>query len=239
MKTLLNGYFYIPDLEVNTLKVELLFDDPALEGDQVGESSPYTTITRWPDGIKNVLDLNFVSNSDWYGTGESYWIENGLYEAYLADVNADKVVNTLDLLQVSKEPYGVEGSYITDLTGVTIEFDNGTVSEPDEDGYVSIPEGATSFYVKKNGAEIGALISFFKLPILTLNVDKTVGYVGDPFTFSGTLTSNGSPVSGSTVTLYKNSDAVGSDITDENGAYSIIWIADSVGEFNFYTKAQV
>lgn len=75
---------------------------------------------------------------------------------------------------------------------------------------------------------------------LTLSVDKEQGYVGDTFVFSGVLTSNGTPISGATVTLYKNeTEEVGTDVTDDDGSYSIYWVADAVGTFNFHSETTV
>jgi hypothetical protein len=73
---------------------------------------------------------------------------------------------------------------------------------------------------------------------LTLNVDKTSGYVGDVFTFTGTLTQNGTPISGATVTLYKDDMALSpSTTTDANGNYAFQWVADTPGNHSFYAEA--
>lgn len=73
---------------------------------------------------------------------------------------------------------------------------------------------------------------------LTINVDKTTGYIDETFVFYGTLTQNGTPISGATVTLYKNNVSTGlTDVTDESGNYSIPWTADEVGSHNFFTEA--
>ena len=243
MKTQVNGYFYIPTLgpfaggetgPPKSLKIEFLFDDPGLEGDQTGGTSPYPEIGNWPDAFVDVMDLNFVSG--YYGAkeGDSNW-------DYMADIIADKFVDIMDINTASGN-YGNSGTYITDLSGVTVEFDTGDVKTPDADGFVGIPDGATYFYVKKNGSAIGALITFWKEPLvayeLTINVDKTKGYIDETFTFSGTLTENGTPISGATVTLYKDNVSTGlTDVTDENGNYSIPWTADEIGSHEFYTEA--
>jgi len=238
LKTRTNGYFYIPNLAVKTLKVDLLFSDSGFEGDQTGGSSPYTTIDEWPDGKVGLPDLTLINAA--YGTTEGESDFN-----YMADVDADKKVGLSDQTIVSSN-YGNSGDfnqiYSTDLTGVTIEFDTGDIGVPNEDGYVSIPPDATYFYVKKNGTPIGALITFYEEELvtynLTLEVDKTKGYVGDTFTFYGTLTGNGTPVPEATVTLYKNGVSTGlSDTTDVNGNYSISWQSDEIGSFSFYTEA--
>ncbi|RLI83298.1 hypothetical protein DRP04_01835 [Archaeoglobales archaeon] len=243
MKTRVDGYFYVPTLgpflggetgPPRSLKVELLFDDEGLEGDQTGGESPYPELAHWPDSKVDVRDANFISSV--YGTseGDTDW-------DYMGDINADKKVDVKDQYIVQGN-YGNVGTYITDLSGVTIEFDSGEVYEPDPDGFVNIPEGATSFYVKKNGAAIGALITFWKEPLvtytLTINVDKESGYVGDTFTFYGTLTENGNPVSGATVTLYKDDSSTDlTDVTGDDGSYSIQWVADQIGSHDFYTEA--
>jgi len=243
MKTRVNGYFYIPTLgpffggetgPPKSLKVELLFDDEGLEGDQTGGESPYPELTRWPDGKVDTKDQFFVSGKNGTSEGDVEW-------DYMADINADKKVDVKDTYIISGN-YGNVGTYITDLSGVTIEFDSGQVYEPNSDGFVNIPEGATSFYVKKNGVAIGALITFWKEPLvayaLTINVDKESGYVGDIFTFYGTLTQNGDPISGVTVTLYKDNTSTDlTDVTDDNGYYSIQWVADQIGSHSFYAEA--
>lgn len=73
---------------------------------------------------------------------------------------------------------------------------------------------------------------------LTINVDKESGYIGDAFTFYGTLTQDGTPISGATVTLYKDDVSTGlTAITNIYGNYSITWTADTVGNHTFYTEA--
>ena len=243
MKTRVDGYFYIPTLgpflggetgPPKSLKVELLFDDPGLEGDQQGATPPYTNLDVWPDGYVGIDDITWINEYFGNSEGDSGW-------NYMADVTADKYVG-IDDTTTASDNYGHQGTYITDLTGVTIEFDSGEVYEPDPDGFVNIPEDATSFHVKKNGVAMGALITFWKEPLvaysLTINVDKKSGYIGDTFTFYGILTQNGSPISGVTVTLYKDNASTDlTDVTDDNGHYSIQWVANQIGSHDFYTEA--
>jgi len=235
MKTRIDGYFYVPNLDVHTLKVELLFTDAELEGDQTGGTSPYPNITHYPDGNVDIYDQTLITGSA-YGTseGESGW-------EYMADINADKTVDIFDLTIVNNNYGKTGGVYDTDLTGVTIEFDTGDVNSPNSDGYVSIPSEAKYFYVKKNGNPIGALITFYTETLvtynLTINVDKDSGYINDVFTFTGVLTQDGTAISGATVTLYKDSTSIGSDTTKTDGSYQIQWIADSIGTYNFHTEA--
>jgi hypothetical protein len=73
---------------------------------------------------------------------------------------------------------------------------------------------------------------------LTLNVDKTSGYVGDIFTFTGNLTQNGTAIAGATVTLYKDNVALSpSTTTDQYGNYAFQWVADTPGNHSFYAEA--
>ncbi|MEM2386105.1 MAG: Ig-like domain-containing protein [Candidatus Bathyarchaeia archaeon] len=243
MKTRVNGYFYVPKLgpflggatgPPASMKIELLFSDSGIEGDQTGGTSPYPQLTTWPDGRVDAKDLGFVSAK--YGTveGHANW-------DYMADIAADKVCDSKDNAIVNRN-YGKVGSYITDLADVTVTFDTGEVYAPNAEGFVNIPSAANSFYVYKAGVAIGAMVTFWKEPAvtytLTLNVDKTSGYLGDVFTFTGTLTQNGTPVSGATVTLYKDDVALSPPtVTDEYGNYSFQWTADTAGNHSFYTVA--
>jgi len=72
---------------------------------------------------------------------------------------------------------------------------------------------------------------------LTLEVDKTEGYLGDTFTFSGTFMQDGTPVTGATVTLYRNTAVAGSAVTNGAGNYVIPWVADVEGFLSFHTEA--
>jgi hypothetical protein len=73
---------------------------------------------------------------------------------------------------------------------------------------------------------------------LTLNVDKSSGYVGDVFTFTGTLTQDSTPIAGATVTLYKDNVALSpSTTTDQYGNYAFQWVADTPGNHSFYAEA--
>lgn len=72
---------------------------------------------------------------------------------------------------------------------------------------------------------------------LTLQVDKTEGYLGDTFNFSGVFMQNGTPVPGGTVTLYMNTTVAGSAVTDGAGNYVIPWVANIEGFLSFHTEA--
>lgn len=72
---------------------------------------------------------------------------------------------------------------------------------------------------------------------LTINLDKTEGYLGDTFNFSGVFMQNGTPVPGGTVTLYRNTAVAGSAVTDGAGNYVIPWVANVEGFLSFHTEA--
>jgi hypothetical protein len=50
MKTRADGCFYVPTVTTGLLKIEMLFDDSGIEGDQTGGTSPYESIKSYPDG---------------------------------------------------------------------------------------------------------------------------------------------------------------------------------------------
>lgn len=152
MKTLTDGYFYVPNIPTDLLKVEMLFDNPDLVGDQIGGTSPYSTIQEYPDEKVSGYDLSFVASKFGLEEGMSGW-------SYMADVIPDKKVDGRDLTTVSKN-YGKTGTYITDLSGVTVTFNTGENRTPDVNGFVEMPQDATSFTVKRNGIPIGAMVIF-------------------------------------------------------------------------------
>ncbi len=160
MKTLTSGYFYMPNMALDLVKIELLFDNSNLVGDQTGGTSPYATITNYLDGTVDMRDLWFVSVK--FGRNEGHPEFD-----YMADIVPDRTIDMLDTWYVSKN-YGKYGTYITDLTGVTILFNTGEEKYPDSDGFVTIPQGAIGFNVTRSGILIGAMIIFYgpcKTPI--------------------------------------------------------------------------
>jgi hypothetical protein len=158
MKTLTNGYFYIPTPICTAsisdyLKIQELFNDTGLTGDQTGGNSPYPTIPNWPDGTVDILDAILISSCFGTQEGQTNW-------NYMADIVPDKVIDIYDAMQISIN-YGHTGTYITNLASVTVTFNTGQKESPDSYGFVAIPQGATSFNVTKNGSPIGALITFW------------------------------------------------------------------------------
>jgi hypothetical protein len=153
MKTRTDGYFYVPNVATGLLKIEMLFDNLDIVGDQTGGTSPYGTIATYPDGKVDVRDVSLVSSKYGFREGQSGW-------DYMADVYPDRKIDIQDTARVSAN-FGKFGTYITDLAGVTITFNTGQTISPDSYGCVGIPSGATSFTVKRNATPIGAMIIFW------------------------------------------------------------------------------
>jgi len=153
MKTRTDGYFYVPNIARAFLKIEMLFDD-TLVGDQTGGISPYETMSDYPDGIVELKDYFLLSEAFGAKEGDSHW-------NYMADVNPDGIVELVDYFVLSAH-YGNIGTYITGLTGVTVTFNTGEEISPDDYGFVTIPQDATSFTVKRYGNPIGAMVIFWQ-----------------------------------------------------------------------------
>jgi subtilisin family serine protease len=155
MKTLTNGYFYMPNVATDLLKIEMLFDNLNLTADQTGGTSPYATITNYPDGRIDIKDYVFIINK--YGLKEGLEGWN-----YMADVVPDRKIDIKDQVTVTKY-YGCHGTYPPlDLTGIAVIFNTSEVRTPDSYGFVEIPQDATSFTVKRYGNPIGAMVIFWE-----------------------------------------------------------------------------
>jgi len=135
------------------LRIELLFNNAHLEGDQTHTSPPYETISHWPSGTVDISDLVFVLGKVGTSEGSTGW-------DYMADVVPNKVVDVSDLAVVIDHIL-CSGNYITSLSGVTVLFNIGGEKSPDSDGFVTIPQDATNFTAKHNGNPIGAMITFW------------------------------------------------------------------------------
>ncbi|NWG11159.1 hypothetical protein HXY33_05350 [Candidatus Bathyarchaeota archaeon] len=154
LKTKTDGYFYIPNIPLTLLKIEMVFDNSNIVGDQTGGTSPYTMIPvpQYPDG--------YVNNKDALRVGSCFGATEGTLQwNYMADVNADKCINSKDSVLIGAN-FGKSGTYTTDLRDVTVLFNTGQEIAPDSNGYVTIPQDATSFTIKRNGNPIGATILF-------------------------------------------------------------------------------
>ena len=84
------------------------------------------------------------------------------------------------------------------------------------------------------------VITITASPNLNLLVDKTSGYPGDTFQFTGRyLDGDGTPLEGRIVTLYEGGSNVGTSLTrlpvGEWGPIS--WVAPAEGSYSFYAEA--
>jgi len=128
MKTGTDGYFYVPICSPSLLKIEMLFDD-TLVGDQTGGTSPYTDISDYPDTYVEMMDFFVVNAAFGSQEGSAKW-------NYMADVNSDGYIELMDSFVISQH-YGNHGTYITNLSTVTVTFDTGDVSSPDSNGFIN------------------------------------------------------------------------------------------------------
>jgi len=152
MKTKADGYFYVPNMAIDFLKIEKLFND-ILVGDQTGGISPYPDISDYPDTYVEMMDFFVVNAAFGSQEGSAKW-------NYMADVNSDGYIELMDSLAISQH-YGNHGTYLANLSNVTATFNTGTVSSPDSNGFITVPQNATSFTVKRYGSPIGAMIIFY------------------------------------------------------------------------------
>ena len=153
MKTRTDGWFYVPNVAADLLKIEMLFDDQDVVGDLTGGTSPYGGIS-YPDGIVNIYDVTTVTGHFGISEGDSNWY-------YMADIKPDRCIDIFDVTCVASN-FGKTGTYTTDLSGVTVTFDTGGEISPDSYDFVTIPQDATSFTVKRNGTPTGAMAIFYE-----------------------------------------------------------------------------
>jgi hypothetical protein len=153
MKTKTDGYFYVPIMPTSQFKIEMLFDNPNITGDQTGGISPYSSIKFYPDGKVDMRDISLVVAKFGAYEGQATW-------EYMADIFADRKVDMRDIA-IPISNFGKTGTYITDLTGVTVKFNTGEEVSPDINGFVTVPANATSFTVNRNGTAIGSMITFW------------------------------------------------------------------------------
>jgi len=161
MKTRTDGYFYVPNVATDSVRIEMLFDNRNITGDQTGGTSPYSSIQNYPDGkVDMINDIKFISGKFGVNEGASGW-------DYMADVVPSRRIDIFDT-RAAAINFGKSGTYINStnpqwLSGVSVVFSTGEEKSPDSDGFVTIPQGATSFTVKRNSTPIGAMIIFWEL----------------------------------------------------------------------------
>jgi hypothetical protein len=164
MKTQTNGCFYVPNetmITTNSLKVEMLFNDTVLSGDQTGGEgiSPYSNATEYPDGKVDGKDLTLIGANFGSYEGETAPV---LWD-YMADINADHHVDGKDLTIIAHN-FGKAPTYnyTYDLSGVNLVFNTGDVKSCDANGFVTIPLGAMNFTIKQNNTQTGAMVTFWE-----------------------------------------------------------------------------
>lgn len=162
MKTRIYGNFYVPNLpNINTIKIELWSNDTnpkRMEGDQLGGSSPYIDWTKFPDGKVDISDVAFINK--YYGVREGD--PNWDLEAYMADVHPDRKVDILDV-SIASNNYGeINGHYSNNLNYIHVLWNTGEDTTPNQDGFISIPDGALSFTVYNGSQTVMAMITFWE-----------------------------------------------------------------------------
>jgi len=148
-----DGFFYIPSTNVTSLKVELLWSNSSINGDQRGGNSPYTSINNYPDGKVDINDTAFISSKFGLNENSTGW-------DYMADVYPDRKIDIRDT-SIASQNFGKNGTYTTDLTGISVNFNTGQQITPDNFGFVTIPQGAANFNVTRSGNATGAMIVFW------------------------------------------------------------------------------
>jgi len=157
MKTGTNGSFYVPHISapMNPKWVRVMplsTPNPNHVGDQTGTTNEYFNFV--PDGTCDLRDVRIVARASGSSEGDPTW-------NYLADIVPDGKIDANDTNAVSNCASST-GDYVTDLSNVTIAFNVGGESAVDPvTGFSSIPDGATSFTVKKAGNPIGAYVYFY------------------------------------------------------------------------------
>jgi hypothetical protein len=160
MKTQTNGYFYVPTIPTTPtyVKIEMLFNDPRLAGDQTGGIPPpgyNPPISHWPDGRVDIKDIAFIAKCFGQVPGGPRW-------DYMADVVPDQRIDIRDIAVAARD-FGHIGTYLVwPQPSVTVVFSpSGTISTPTPLGFVTIPSGDTSFVVQQSSIAIGALVTFW------------------------------------------------------------------------------
>jgi len=152
--------FYVPNatfVNATALKVEMLFNESKMVGDQTGNNThPYLEIANWPDWKVDAKDVAFVASKTSNGSkeGDPFW-------SYMADIWPDRKIDIRDVSAVSANFGNKNANYTNGLSGVKVIFDTGDQESPDTNGFVPIPLTATNFNVTRNDAPIGAMVIFF------------------------------------------------------------------------------
>ncbi|NYZ78973.1 hypothetical protein H0N99_02395 [Candidatus Micrarchaeota archaeon] len=199
----------------------------------MGSASPYPTIVYWPDGVVNMKDENFVIALFNKRECQVGW-------NYMGDPIPDKVCNMKEI-NVIITNFNHKGTYLTDLTDITVKFDGAGGVHPNADGYISIPAGATSFVVYNGTQTVMALVTFYtqSLPAqLSQSASpSSPQYYGTSVTFSCNYQFGGSPVTGATVYVNINGTDYQAVYNASSGNYTYTNSTLPVGNNNWYCNA--
>lgn len=153
MKTRADGFFYRPVAEKGSVKIELLLGNQDLTGDQTGDINHYGTIANYPDGTVDMSDVSFIVDKFGSSENQSNW-------DYMADIVPDRTIDMADV-SAATDNFMRTGSYIKVLSNVTILFNTGQEISPDSNGFVTIPQYASNFTVRRYGNSTGAMVVFW------------------------------------------------------------------------------
>ncbi len=145
MKTKTNGCFYVPSITTDMFRIEKVFNDTNIVGDQTAAYNetyrPLQELTAYPDGRVDAPDVSLVASKYGKREGQAGW-------DYMADVVPDTKIDAKDTALVASHN-GLHGNYIEpiDYGRLSVTFDNGEVRAPDYLGFVEIPSNTTKFNV--------------------------------------------------------------------------------------------
>jgi len=159
MKTLVNGWFYMPNSTqpVQFVKVEEWFTNSKAEGDQEGTSVVGYRF-QFPDGYVDLGDLIALTHAYNSHEGGPKW-------NYQEDILPDRSVDLGDLTVLANN-YNAHGSwYSTNIGSLSIKFhfaDNSNqTAYPDSNGFVAVPWNCTDWTVYNQGTPVGAFLTFW------------------------------------------------------------------------------
>lgn len=159
MKTKTNGCFYVPSITTDMFRIEKVFNDTNIAGDQTAAYNetyrPPQDLTAYPDGKVDAPDVSLVASKYGKREGQAGW-------DYMADVVPDTKIDAKDTALVASHN-GLHGNYIEpiDYGRLSVTFDNGEARAPDCLGFVEIPPNTTKFNVTRDGTGIGAMVIFW------------------------------------------------------------------------------
>jgi hypothetical protein len=111
-------------------------------GDQSGGASPYpSAVPEYPDDVVDGSDSSFIEKHFGENQSMSGW-------DYMADVYPDGLIDGQDVAYAAADfGHGCYVAYNNTVSILAIDFNNGVVRSPDDDGFLSIqrePQALTS-----------------------------------------------------------------------------------------------